>query len=320
MIARRIGALLCCLVCLGVTAAAQTQKKLPPPTAWAHIAAGPVEVRPKARVGKKVAARLESGALVPVIRTKQSGGMEWVKVRVVVPETVEDVTGWVEANRIEILPLDRSPSDHDLLDAMGGKYLEDITAQYARIARYLVRRQSGEPALVCYVGSPFMSHTRLQVFKRSGDQYTAGPYLEFPFSQMKTGVTAIQFRDLLGNGEDLLITHEPFAQAMGPRGENMVIRRIEPGGFKVLWQAPLELSNLASYASQRKVLDPPVKNIGQPGTITTATVAFLSSGHGSEPVWKGKIEFYIIGRQAPVQTLEVEKPCPWNGKTFAPLE
>ena len=230
------------------------------------------------------------------------------------------MTGWVEASRIEILPLDRFPSDHDLLDAMGGKYLEDFTAEYARIARHLARLGKQETALVCYVGTPFLGHTRIQVFELSDGKPVAGPYLEFPFSQIETGVTEIQFRDLLGNGEDLLITHEPFAHTMGARGADMVIRRIQGNGFEVLWQAPLELSNLASYAPHQDVLNPPVNNIGQPGTVTTATVEFRSTGRRSEPVWKGKISFYMVGREAPVQTLEVEKACPWNGDAFEPLQ
>lgn len=289
-------------------------------TGWAHVVTGPVNVYPKRSEGKKVSTTLDSGALAPILETKLSGSKEWDKVRAVLPSTLEDVTGWVEASRIETLPPDRFPPDSDLLDAMGGKYLEDFTARHARLARYLVRRRGQEPALVCYVGSAFLPETRLQVFNHSDGKFTAGSYLEFPFSQLQTGVAQIQFRDLLGDGEDLFITHEPFSNTMETKGVKMVIRRLEDGKFKVLWEAPLELSNRTSYAPRQETLDPPEKNIGQPGTVTKATVDFRTAGHGSEPVWKGKISFYVVGREKPVQTLNVEKACPWNGKVFAPLD
>jgi hypothetical protein len=316
---KRFGAIICCLACFALTVAAKARKEKPPLAGWGHVVTGPVNVYPKRSAGKKVSTSLDSGALVPILKTKQSGGKEWAKIQAVLPSTLEEVTGWVEASQIKILPADRFPPDSELLDAMGGKYLEDSTAQHARLARYLAHRGNREPSLVCYVGSAFLPQTRLQVFERSGEKFAAGPDLEFAFSQMQTEVTQIQFRDLLGDGQDLLITHEPFSHTMGTQGVNMVIRRLETGGFKVLWQAPLELNNLTSYAPRQDVLSPPEKNIGQPGTVTSGTVEFRAARRGSEPVWKGKISFYMIGREKPVQTLSVEKACPWNGNAFAPL-
>ena len=304
-----------CLVPGGACA----KDKIPPQTGWGHVLKGPVEVRRNPSTSKPGLTRLQSGALVAVFETKQSKGTDWAKVRVVEPATLEVVTGWVESSRIETLPVKEFPSDSELLKALGGVYLQDFHANYTQFARYLVRRGTEATALVCYVGSPFLPHTRLQVFEPSRGKFVPGPYLEFPFSQMKTGVTQIEVRDLVGDGDECLIAHEPLSSSLGSGGANLVIRRIEAKGFKVLWQAPLELRNLSSYPPHPSALEPPEKNIGAPGTVTTATVDFRSSGRVSEPVWKGKIEFRVPGREEPVDTLTVEKVCNWNGREFTPL-
>jgi hypothetical protein len=302
-----------------LAASAPAKQKGPTQTAWALVVKGPVEVYPKSSPGKKVLARLGSGALVAAFKTQRSGGGEWTQVRVVVPATLEVTMGWAESSRLETVPLDRFPADAELEKVLGGVYLEDVNARYTQIARFLMRLGRQEPALVCYIGSTFLPRTRLQVFETSGGNWVAGPYLEFLSSQIQTGVTAIEVRDLLGDGNECLVTHEPFAETFGTSGVNLVIRRIEAGKFKTLWQAPLELRNLTSFPPQIKVLDPPEKNIGAPGTITTGKVDFQKAGRVSEPVWKGKVEFHIPGREKPVNEVSVEKVCKWNGSEFVSL-
>ena len=123
----------------------------------------------------------------------------------------------------------------------------------------------------------------------------------------------------MGDGNECLVTHEPFKSQTHYDGVNMVIRRMEADNFKTLWQAPLEFRNLASFPPKVQKLDPPEKNIGTPGTITTGKVEFRARGHMSEPFWKGTIAFYVQGRAAPIDTVTYEKLCPWDGSKFTPL-
>jgi hypothetical protein len=303
----------CMVVAVGASAKDQSQQS------WGLVKQDLLEVYPKRSKGKKVLARINSGELVAVFETKRSGGTEWDRVRVAIPTTLEEVTGWTEASQIQSLPTDQFPTDAELMKSLGGVYLEDFHARYVKFARFLVHRGPGNPNLVCYFGSTFLPQTRLQLFTESNGKWLAGPFLEFHFSQMQSGMTEIKIRDLVGDGKDCLITREPFSESLGVAGVDMVIRRIEGNEFKVLWRAPVELKNLSAYSPSQAVLDPPEKNIGAPGTVTTATVDFQKAGSGSEPVWKGKIKFYVVGREEPIDSISVEKHCPWNGKEFAPV-
>ncbi len=296
------------------------KEKKPKQTGWAEVTNSVAEVRSKPSAGKKALTRLSAGALVATYQSKRSDAAEWTQVRTAIPATLEPVTGWVESSRLRIFPSDRFPSDEDLEKAMGGVYLEDVTTKYIQIARFLVERHGKEPLVAAYIGSTFLPHTRLQVFEMKGGTWTAGPYVEFLSSEVKkTGMTEIEVRDLLGDGNECFVTHEPFAQSFASSGVNLVIRRVEGGGFETLWQAPLEVSNLSSFPPKIKVLDPPEKNIGAPGTVSTGTVEYRRNGRIDEPIWKGKVEFHIPGREKPVDTLNIEKVCPWNGSEFAPL-
>ncbi len=317
---RRLSAIACLLACLIAASGARAKGKSPVQLSWGRVVQGPAEVYRRASVSKKVLARLGSGALAAVFETKRSGGGDWAKVRVVLPTTLEVVSGWTEARRLENFPVSHFPADAELLKSLGGAFLEDFQAKYVQFARFLVRRANQEALLVCYFGSVFLPYTRLQAFVMSGGKWVAGPYLEFHFSQMQTGVSEIEVRDLVGDGNECLITREPFSEALGNRGVNMMIRRIEGGGFKVLWQAPVELRSLSSYLPRQEVLQPPEKNIGVPGTVTTATVDFQTTGRITEPVWKGKIEFHVLGREEPIDTVELNKICNWNGSEFIPVQ
>jgi hypothetical protein len=307
------------LAFLLVAGIATAKEKKPIQTGWAEVVDAAVEVHSKPSTGKKVLAHLGAGALVGTFDTKRSHDVEWTQVHVANLGTLELVAGWVESSRLKMFPTDRFPSDADIEKLLGGVYLEDINTRYLQIARYLVPRAHQEPALAAYIGATSMPNTRLQAFEMTGGKWTAGPYVEFPFSQLKTGVTEIEVRDLVGDGNECLVTHEPFAQSFGASGVNLVIRRIEANAFKTLWQAPLDMKNLSSYPPKIKMLDPPEKNIGAPGTVSTGTVEYRRNGRVEEPVWEGKVEFHIPGRESPVDTLKVEKVCPWNGSEFAPL-
>jgi hypothetical protein len=316
---RRFRAATLVLSILVAAAGGAAKQKKPTQTGWAEVVNAAVEVRSKPSSGKKSPARIGAGALVATYETKQSHGAGWTQVRFANLGTLEPVTGWVESDCLKVFPTDRFPSDEDVEKALGGAYLEDVNTRYMQIARYLVGQYKQKPLLMAYIGSTFLPHTRLQLLSLNEGKWVAGEFLEFPFAQLKTGVVEIELRDLLGDGNLCLLTHEPFAQSFGASGVNLVIRRIEAGGFKTVWKAPLEVRNLSSYPPKIKTLDPPEKNIGAPGTVSTGTVEYRRNGKTEEPVWKGKVEFYVVGREAPVNELKVEKVCHWTGSEFAPL-
>jgi hypothetical protein len=203
---------------------------------------------------------------------------------------------------------------------LGGIYLDDTAKSHIQIARFLVLRGGAEAGLLCLVGSPALADFRLQVFRRAQGKFVPGPHLEFPFSEMKPGITTLETRDLMGDGTECLVTHEPFDLGPENRGVNLIIRQIETTGFSVLWKGPLEYRNLASFPQHYHVLEPGERNIGAASTVTKGSVEFLAHGRLSEPVWKGKVEFYVVGREKPVESISIKKVCPWDGTKFAPLQ
>jgi len=136
---------------------------------------------------------------------------------------------------------------------------------------------------------------------------------------MQAGITSLEIRDLAGDGSDWVITKEPFREQARTYGTNLAIRKIVDGAFQTVWQAPIEFHNLSQYRPKMEILQPPEQNIGAPGTVTKGEVTFRSHGKGEEPVWKGKVEFFVFGRDEAVDSVKIEKACPWNGKEFAPL-
>ena len=64
---------------------------------------------------------------------------------------------------------------------------------------------------------------------------------------MKPGILSGEVRDLLGDGIECLITHEPFREGPATLGVNIVIRRLEGGNFSSLWAAPIESRNLGFF-------------------------------------------------------------------------
>ena len=320
----RLRATLLVLTLLAATAgaaASEAKEKQPPkPINWGYAATGPVDVRKKASAGGKSLLRLERGVLLPIIELKRKGSITWAQVRAVDPAVLTAMPGWVDAAGLEMLPADRFPSDADLLKALGGIYVEDFTAERIVVARFLARRANQEPLLVCLLGSPAFPTSRLQVFLRPSGKTAPGPFREFAFADMQAGIIRVELRDLLGDGDDLLLTREPFRLGPQNEGVDLVIQRIEDDGFKVLWKAPLQFLNLASFPPKPQMLEPPERNIGLPGTVTRGNVEFRVRGLVSEPYWKGKVELHVIGREQPLEALSIEKLCAWDGEKFAPLK
>jgi hypothetical protein len=288
--------------------------------AWAYVRDHGVVLLRKPADAKAVRGKLRRGELAEVLGTKSKGGVVWARLMAANPANLEEVIGWVESRSIEQFPPGRFPANRPLLDAMGGDYLKDFVAAHAVMVRFLVPLVPGKPLLVAYVGSRALPQVRLQVFSPANGTYVAGPFLSFPYAGMGAAIQHMKIQDLPGSGGECLISTENEPSELGSSFRKMVIRRVDAQGFHTLWQAPLELKNFAAYPSQTRVLSPPVKNIGKPGTKTTGKVTFEKHGGVTVPVWKGQVSFYVIGRDAPVQTLRFEKVCPWNGTRFEPLE
>jgi hypothetical protein len=295
------------------------EQEPPQPTGWCYASRGPVDIRPKASDRQAAIARLGRGALAPVFQVKEAGGKRWTRVQAVEPAKLTPVMGWVDSSQVETLPLGQFPTDADLLKLLGGAYLDDFTAAHTAVARFLVRQGAQEPATICFLGSPILPQARFQAFLRSQGKWVAGPHLEFAFAGLQAALTGLEIRDLLGDGNECLLTRETFSRGPQNEGLNLVIRRIEAGAFQTLWQAPVEFRNLASFPPKLHILAPPEKNIGAPGTVTKGEVDFRPRGRTSEPVWKGKVEFYAFGRELPVETVTVERVCAWDGTKFAAL-
>jgi hypothetical protein len=308
------------LTCLSfVPATLGKEKETPKPTAWGYVRGQSAEARLQTPGNKPAVTRLGHGALVAVLDSDSKGSAGSVRIGVVEPATLNPQIGSVDPSQIEIMGLDKFPSDAELLQLVGGRFLEDLIAAGTRVVRFLIRQGDQPPALLCLLGGSDLPYTQLQVFLPSLGKLVAGPSLTFPTSEMQVGLAAVEVRDLLGDGNECFISREPFSFGLESGGANYLIRRIEDGGLKVLWKAPIEFRNLALFPPNPEVAKPPEENIGAPGTISRATIEFRTRGNVSQPVWKGKVELYVFGREKPVQSVSIEKVCPWDGKRFAPL-
>jgi hypothetical protein len=235
--------------------------------------------------------------------------------------TLKPVDGWGDYSQAEIVPIDRFPSDAELLRQLGSEYRDDFTASKVTVARWLVKQGASGEALVCFVASLVLPNTRLVAFLPGPEgSLILGPSLEFPFSDLKPGILSAEVRDLLGDGNECFITHEPFRAGAEVFGVNIVIRRLEPGNFRTLWSAPLESRNLSSFPSQLQILHPLEKNAGAPGTVTKGEVEFQPRGNISVPVWKATVEFHAVGQDKPLDSVKVTKACAWNGSEFDPVQ
>jgi len=289
------------------------------PAGWGYVRDRNVDVvsRPGQQKADLV---LRPGALVGLWKWQNKQGTRWAQIHVVNLENFKPVDGWVDASLIEEQPLEKSPSDAELRGMIGGEFLDDYTASHTRITRFLVPRGNASPTLICFVTSPLVPSARLVAFLSDSGKLVPGPALEFPAADMNPGVASVEVRDLLGDGNECLITREPFRLGPETRGAYQVIRRFEGSQFRTLWKAPVEFRNLDAYPARLTILQPPEKNIGQPGTVTKGEVTFRQHGSLYEPVWKGKVEFHVVGREEAVETVPLEKICPWDGESFLPLQ
>lgn len=315
-----IALLVACVALPGSVAAKKKQPAGPTvPIGWLNLHAGSRKFSVSEEDLQHVNRDLARGLLVPVFRTKEKHGTTLARIGALNLETGNAELGWVEVNPSEVKPVESSPPDSELLRTLGAPYLDDFTAEHTDIARFLVRQAQGPMAMLCYVLTAPLSMAKIVIFVSDQGRLSPATEINIPISEMQAGVTSIEVRDLVGDGTDCVISKEHFREQAQTLGTILRIRKIVDGKFQDLWQAPIEYQNLSEFNSKLKILQPPEMNIGTPGTVTTGEVTFRASGKGQEPVWKGKVEFFAAGRDKALDSVSIEKACPWNGEGFAPL-
>jgi hypothetical protein len=302
----------------GMTASAEKDKQ-PTPIGWIYLETGAHDLAAKPGRYKGKPEHLAPGTLAPVFKITDKDGVKWAQVRILNMATMRPQVGWVESDQVAVLPPDSYPLDTDLLAKVGEPYVDDFTAEHTNVARFLVRQGQGAPLLLCYIFARPLPTAKLVAFTASQGRFLPSASLDFPISEIHAGIISLEIRDLLGDANECLITREPFREGPETHGLNLIVRRIEGDKFRIVWQAPVEFHNLSEFKSKVQILQPPEKNIGAPGTTTTGDVTFRQRGNQQEPVWKGKVEFFLFGREKAVDSVTVEKVCPWDGKEFAPL-
>jgi hypothetical protein len=309
------------LLCLHpLIAASAEEHHQPPPLGWIYLHDSVHELSSRPGKHNPKPYHLTQGTLAPVVKITEKGAAKWAQVRILDLATASSQTGWLEAGPADILPAETYPPDSDLLRQLGAPYLDDITAEHTKVARFLVRQDPRPPLLLGYVFADLLPTAKLVVFTPSQGKYLPGASLDFPISELKAGIISLEVRDLVGDSNECVVSREPFRMGSEMRGVNVVIRRITASTFLTVWQAPVEFRNLAEFKPKLQILHPPEGNIGTPGTVTTGEVTFHPRGNGQEPIWKGKVEFFAVGREAAVDSVPIEKACAWDGKEFAPLQ
>ena len=309
------------IVCGGADGTLAAKESRPrQPVAWCYVQKGPLEVIRRLAGRKTLSLSVGAGVLLPVMRTESTSGRVRALVRTTALDTLASADGWADASKAQIFPLDRFPSDEEILRELNLEAASGSAAPEPAVVRWLVKQGGSGAALVCFVASAGLPESRLVAFLPLGGKYVRGPELEFSFSDMSPGIVSGEVRDLVGDGVECLITREPFRKGPENLGLNMVIRRLQQGEFLTLWTAPLKSRNLGSFPREIQKLEPPEKNVGMPGTVTSAEVEFLASGKIYSPVWKATIGFFRVGQDRPVNSIQVSKACAWNGSKFEPVQ
>jgi hypothetical protein len=289
------------------------------PIAWYYVQEGPLEIAQKA-VGRRTRSlSLGRGTLAPVMKIESKNGSERALLRITDLETLNPVEGWAKYNKENIIPLERFPSDEDLLRQLKLEPANNASGGGAGMVRWLVKQGNSGIALVCFVPLFGLPDSRLAAFLPHEGGFRLGASLDFPFFDLKPGIVSGEVRDLLGDGDECLITHEPFRAGPATFGVNMVIRRLEQGNFVSLWKAPLESQNLEFFPREVQILQPLEKNAGAPGTVTKSEVEFQPRGKVDIPVWKATVQFFGPGQDKPLESVKVLKACDWNGSQFEPV-
>jgi len=289
------------------------------PIAWCYVQEGPLELVRKVAGRRTSSLSLGRGTLAAVLKTESKNGGARALLRITDLETLNPVEGWVDSSTAVIIPITRFPSDAEVLRQVSIEPPNGLTGWRTAVARWLVKQGDSGTALVCFAAAFGLPISRLVAFLPEGGKYVHGTWLEFPFSDMKPAIVSGEARDLLGDGVECLITHEPFREGPATFGVNVVIRRLERGNFSSLWKAPLQWQNLGFFPREMQILQPLERNAGAPGTVTKGEVEFQPHGKVYTPVWKATVEFFAVGQDKPIESRRVTKACPWTGAQFEPV-
>ena len=238
-------------------------------------------------------------------------------------EEATPIRGWISEDQVEFLERDAVPGDASVLAQMGRPFSDDRISASAQVARAFWQAEGSWKALVVTASPPWLPAPMSRVFENVGGRYVPAPEARqfSPPDFSADGGTGIEFMevlDLVGDGQECLITVEGFREAPKIEGCRLVIRRFTGGKVKKIWDAPTEVSNLGSYPEKLEVREPPELNIGKPATVTRGTVEFISRPQGGFLFrWEGEIEFCLLGRHEPVKTIPLKKSFAWNGREFS---
>lgn len=321
---KRIAALLLLVAAaLGHSGQALSKEKKPTgppkPIGWAYVNDGPRDFSGTTFDLHKVKRKISVGSLLPVFKTKEENGETYGRVLSLNFENGYSEEGWVKIAPKELKPAGAFPLDGDLIPLLGGSYLDDVVADRTEVARYLVHQAQGPDLLLCYLLTGQLMMAKLVVFIPANGKFTPAGSVDIPIAEALNGIASLETRDLVGDGNDCIISKENFRNLLDTAGTNLVIRRVVAGELQTVWQVPVKFKNLSQYNSELRILQPPASNIGAPGTVTTGDVTYKPEGKGQTPVWKGKVEFFIINHEKALDSVSIERSCPWDGNKFAPL-
>jgi hypothetical protein len=135
---------------------------------------------------------------------------------------------------------------------------------------------------------------------------------------MKSPIASLEARDLAGDGNEYIVTREPYTSGLQYSGMDLVLRRLEGSQLKTVLKIPVAVKNFASYPPRLEIFEPEEANIGRPGTHTEGDVEFRARGALTDIVWKGEINFHALGREKPLETIPLERVWRWDGAQFKP--
>lgn len=307
---------------LPLMAAAKEKKAAAPvlPIGWLYVREGSRELLVSKEDFQKGTRPLLQGSLVPVFKTKPMRGATYGRVASLNLETGMAELGWVKLDPAELKPPHAYPPDDDLVPLLGAPYLDDVVTKHTDMARFLVPQHQGQELLLGYALTGQLSMGKLAIFAPNEGKFSLAASVNIPVTELASGISSLEIRDLVGDGNQCVITKESFRDTLDTTGTNLVIRRIVDGQFQNVWQAPIKYKNLSQYNAKLEILQPPEKNIGAPGTVTTGAVTYRPSGSGQVLVWNGKVEFFVVNREKALCSVTIEKTCPWDGSEFAPLQ
>ena len=95
------------------------------PIAWCYVQEGPLELMQKALGRRTKPLSLGRGALAPVVKIESKNGRTRALLRITDLATLNPVDVWVDTSKVEIVPIDRFPSDEELLRQLGVAVIVD---------------------------------------------------------------------------------------------------------------------------------------------------------------------------------------------------